>query len=69
MVAIDNGQDLRIDEYSPWFRTGYGGGEGDEYVNFIVDDLKPFIDANYRTLPDRDNAGIIWQGISIWTLF
>jgi predicted alpha/beta superfamily hydrolase len=63
VVAIDNGQDLRIDELSPWYNAGYGGGEGAEYVNFIVDDLKPFIDANYRTLPDRDNTGIMGSSL------
>ncbi len=26
------------------------------YMDFIVNELKPFIDANYRTLPDRENC-------------
>ncbi len=28
----------------------------DEYLRFMVEELKPFIDAQYRTLPDRDNT-------------
>jgi alpha-glucosidase len=50
VVGIDNGGEKRIDEYSPWKNTSYGGGEGDEYLSFIVQSLKPYIDTNYRTL-------------------
>ena len=59
VVAIDNGQSLRIDEYSPWVNPSYGGGEGDEYMAFIVDDLKPHIDSNYRTLSGREFTGLM----------
>jgi predicted alpha/beta superfamily hydrolase len=31
----------------------------DEYLKFIVEELKPFIDSRYRTLPDRANTFII----------
>lgn len=50
VVGIDNGGEKRLDEYSPWKNVAYGGGEGDEYLSFIVQSLKPFIDTNYRTL-------------------
>ncbi len=29
---------------------------GQAYMNFIIDSLKPFIDKNFRTLPDRGNT-------------
>jgi len=29
---------------------------GRKYMNFIVDNLKPYIDKNFRTLPDRKNT-------------
>ena len=58
VVGVDNGGAHRIDEYSPWINTLYGGGEGDEYVEFLINTLKPFIDGNYRTLADRENTGI-----------
>lgn len=31
---------------------------GHEYMNFVVNNLKPFIDKNFRTLPDRENTAI-----------
>jgi Putative esterase len=41
VVGIDNGGGDRINEYSPWVNATYGGGNGDAYVSFIVDELKP----------------------------
>ncbi len=63
VVGIDNGGGKRIDEYSPWINNEYGGGEGDLYVNFIVETLKPHIDNNYRTLTDRLNTGIMGSSL------
>ncbi len=31
---------------------------GDAYMEFIVKELKPFIDSTYRTLPDRENTAV-----------
>ena len=31
----------------------------DRYLAFLVTELKPFIDANYRTLPDRANTSVM----------
>lgn len=59
VVGIDNGEAERIDEYSPWVNVNYGGGEGDEYVDFIVTTLKPYIDQNYRTKTEREYTGIM----------
>jgi predicted alpha/beta superfamily hydrolase len=58
-VGVDNHSTYRLDEYSPWINPEYGGGQGDEYVAFLVETLKPYVDANYRTLPDRDHTGIM----------
>ncbi len=63
VVGIDNGGGYRIDEYSPWFNPQYGGGEGEQYMGFIVETLKPFIDENYRTLSDRENTGIMGSSL------
>ncbi len=59
VVGIDNGEMLRINEYLPWDNKKYGKGEGQAYVDFIVQDLKPMIDKRYRTLSDRENTAIM----------
>lgn len=59
VVGIENGGASRLDEYSPWVNPTYGGGEGEAYVSFITETLKPFIDNNYRTKPGRDFTGIM----------
>ncbi|WP_369412172.1 TIM-barrel domain-containing protein [Hanstruepera marina] len=59
VVGIDNGGDKRLDEYSPWVHTKYGGGEGDAYLDFLVNTLKPYIDSNYNTLKDKENTAIV----------
>ena len=59
VVGIDNGGDKRMNELSPWENKDFGVAEGKEYVEFIVKQLKPFIDNNYRTLSDRNNTAIM----------
>ncbi|WP_299158481.1 TIM-barrel domain-containing protein [uncultured Tenacibaculum sp.] len=59
VVGIDNGGAKRLDEYSPWKNSKYGGGEGKAYLDFLVNTLKPYIDKNYRTLKNKSNTGII----------
>jgi predicted alpha/beta superfamily hydrolase len=63
VVGIDNGGVHRIDEYTPWTNPQYGGGEGDLYARFIVETLKPHIDSNYRTLPQREHTGVMGSSL------
>lgn len=58
LVGIYNNAD-RVSEYTPW-RDGRrrAGGRGKVYARFVAEEVKPFIDAQYRTLPDRDNTAI-----------
>lgn len=58
VVAIDNGGDKRLNEYSPYDMEKYGKGEGDQYVDFLVQTLKPYIDKHYRTKKDDRNTFI-----------
>ena len=55
IVGIDNGP-KRLTEYNPYEFKDFGKGEGEDYINFIVKDLKPFIDKRYRTLPTHENT-------------
>lgn len=59
VIGIDNGEQHRIDEYSPWVNPTYGGGEGAQYVDFIIQTLKPLVDMNFRTLPQREHTAIL----------
>ncbi len=63
VVAIDNGGVHRIDEYSPWVNSDYGGGEGDDYLQFIINTLKPDIDESYRTRPEREFTGLMGSSL------
>ncbi|WP_433936359.1 alpha/beta hydrolase-fold protein [Sorangium cellulosum] len=59
VVAPDNGGPTRADEYAPWRDEDNAvGGPGDKYADFLVHTLKPYIDAHFRTLRDRQSTGI-----------
>ena len=58
VVAVDHGGAKRINEYCPYDMEKFGKGEGDQYVDFLVNTLKPFIDKSYRTLRDKQNTFI-----------
>jgi predicted alpha/beta superfamily hydrolase len=48
----------RLAEYSPFSDARHGGGDGDKYARFLIDTVKPRIDATYRTRRDRDSTAI-----------
>ena len=58
VVGIENGGADRIEEYTPWPHPSYGGGDGDEYLTFIEENLKPYVDSVYRTLPGKKFTAI-----------
>ena len=58
VVAIDNGGDKRLNEYSPFDNPQYGKGEGDAYVDFIAHTLIPYINKHYRTKKGKNNTFI-----------
>ncbi|MEJ7627747.1 MAG: alpha/beta hydrolase-fold protein [Ferruginibacter sp.] len=55
VIGIDNGPH-RLNEYNPYNNARFGEGEGEAYINFIIKDLKPFVDKNYRTLSAKENT-------------
>ena len=59
VVGIDNGGGQRLNEYSPWVNEQYGGGQGQEYMQFIAETLKPYIDENFRTRPEPEFNALI----------
>jgi predicted alpha/beta superfamily hydrolase len=59
VVGIDNGEAKRMTELNPWPSVQFGAPEGKEYVDFIVNVVKPLIDKQYRSKPDRANTAIM----------
>jgi predicted alpha/beta superfamily hydrolase len=59
-VECNHEGNCRLQEYSPVnFENSTLGkikGKGRSYMQWLVNTLKPFIDTNYRTLPDRENT-------------
>ena len=51
VVGIYNSKD-RLDEYN------YFSEKGKKYANFLIRELKPFIDENYRTIPKASKTAI-----------
>jgi len=58
VVGIPNMGAQRCNEYSPFDDPKHGPGKGDAYLSFLTDTLKPIIDADFRTLPERENTGV-----------
>ena len=59
IVGIYNTGEDRIDEYtSTRDQKHKRGGKADLYGRLIVEELKPFIDSEYRTLKDARNTGL-----------
>ncbi len=73
VVGIPNTGTTRNAEYSPFEEPGAGGGSGDRYLEFVTRRVKPLIDAQFRTLPDRVNTGIAGSSmgalISLYAFF
>jgi predicted alpha/beta superfamily hydrolase len=59
IVGIYNTGNHRIDEYTPTRdRRQRAGGDAGLYGRMLTEELKPFIDREYRTLPDPANTGL-----------
>jgi predicted alpha/beta superfamily hydrolase len=64
IVGIDNGGSERIDEYTPWEIPEYPSKQqGDTYIRFIKENLKPFIDKNYRTQSNSEQTAIMGSSL------
>jgi predicted alpha/beta superfamily hydrolase len=59
VVGIDNGGEKRMNELSPWTNEEFGEAEGEQYMDFVVEQLKPFIDSHYLTKPQREYTAIM----------
>jgi alpha-glucosidase len=63
VVGIDNGGTARIDELTPFANEEYGGGQANDYLDFIVDKLRPYINSHFRTKSERENTAILGSSL------
>src|ERR1700739_1006424 len=59
VVGIDKGGVERCRGLKPGGNPEFGKGEGEQYMAFVVDVLKPWVDQHYRTEPDRRHTAIM----------
>ncbi len=73
VVAVPNMGPDRMAEYTPFEDGSRGGGRGDAYLDFLVNTLKPAIDARFRTRRERTQTGIMGSSlgglISLYAFF
>jgi predicted alpha/beta superfamily hydrolase len=59
IVGVYNTGDERVEEYTPTADSRFKvGGKADLYGRLLVEELKPFIDAQYRTRADAADTGL-----------
>lgn len=73
VVGIPNAGEKRLDEYSPFTQLKVGGGQGDQYLSFLTETIKPLIDTTFRTCPEREHTAIFGSSmggfISLYAFF
>lgn len=69
VVGIEHGNEKRLEELTPYPHEKYGGGKANQYLNFIVNTLKPSIDKKYRTKTDKTHTLIIGSSLGGLTAF
>jgi len=58
IVGIYNAGEKRMAEYTHVRDHRGRGGRARAYAKMVVEELKPFVDSEYRTLPDVSNTGL-----------
>ncbi|WP_068778671.1 alpha/beta hydrolase [Paenibacillus sp. GM2] len=63
VVAVSHIEDARIAEYMHTIPGGYDifhtVNQGELYEEFLVKEVKPYIDTTYRTLPDKEHTALM----------
>jgi len=63
VVGIDSGMG-RLEDYSPWNEPrAKVKGRGATYTRFMVETLKPWVDATYRTLPSARTTAVMGSSL------
>ncbi|WP_217593265.1 alpha/beta hydrolase [Cohnella sp. GbtcB17] len=63
IVGVAHVTGVRVAEYMhpvPWLDKVFGqGAQGDLYERFLAEEVKPYIDRQYRTLPEAAHTGVL----------
>lgn len=71
LVAVDNGGARRLDEYTHVKDPSYGGGQGESYEDFFMDELLPAVESTYsvdsqkRVLMGSSLGGLVSLAIGL----
>ncbi len=63
VIGIEHGGDKRIEELTPFPHPKYAGGNAENYLDFLVTTLKPYVDKNYRTKTNAKNTAIFGSSL------
>ena len=73
VVGVPNMTVDRLYEYTPFRDPRFGGGGAPAYLRFVVDVVKPLVDAEFRTARERERTGILGSSlgglVSLFALF
>jgi predicted alpha/beta superfamily hydrolase len=58
IVGLYNTGKTRLREYTPTSVPRLGGGRADRYAKFLIEEVKPVVDRDYRTRPEASQTGI-----------
>lgn len=58
IVGVNHTGAYRVHEYTPTRDVALGGGMARDYGRLLTEELKPFIDAHYRTRRTRQDTGL-----------
>jgi predicted alpha/beta superfamily hydrolase len=59
VVGVPNMGLERTREYGPFYDTRAGGGDGDAYLAFLIDTLRPIINGQFRSRREPEYTGIM----------
>lgn len=57
VIGIESA-DNRDNEYTPWVTEDIPEAHGEEYFEWFVGEFKPWVDANFRTMPEAEHTTI-----------
>lgn len=79
LIFVGIATSKRLEDYTPWPAAAIAaersnfGGKGADYLAFVANELKPYIDGKYRTCSSPEHTGIIGASlgglISLYALY